>query len=128
MNFPNDLKYTENDEWVRINGDIGTIGITDFAQDQLSDIVFIEYLVFEGDDIDRGEACAVVESVKAAADIFMPVSGEIVAVNENLANAPELVNSDPYGEAWMIKVKLSDPSEIDELMDAEAIENMERDH
>jgi glycine cleavage system H protein len=128
MNFPKDLKYTENDEWVRVDGDVGTIGITDFAQDQLSDVVFVEYLVFEGDAVDQGDPCTTVESVKAAADVYTPVSGEIVAVNEDLADSPELVNSDPYGEAWMFKVKLDDPSELDDLLDAEEAENMERDH
>jgi len=128
MNFPKDLKYTENDEWVRVDGDVGTIGITDFAQDQLSDVVFVEYLVFEGDVVDQGDPCTTVESVKAAADVYTPVSGEIVAVNEDLADSPEMVNSDPYGEAWMFKVKLDDPSELDDLLDAEEAENMERDH
>lgn len=128
MNFPKDLNYTENDEWVRVDGDVGTIGITDFAQDQLSDVVFVEYLVFEGDAVDQGDPCTTVESVKAAADVYTPVSGEIVAVNEDLADSPELVNSDPYGQAWMFKVKLDDPSELDDLLDAEEAENMERDH
>ncbi len=128
MNFPKDLNYTENDEWVRVDGDVGTIGITDFAQDQLSDVVFVEYLVFEGDAVDQGDPCTTVESVKAAADVYTPVSGEIVAVNEDLADSPELVNSDPYGEAWMFKVKLDDPSELDDLLDAEEAETMERDH
>ncbi len=128
MNFPKDLKYTENDEWVRVDGDEGTIGITDFAQDQLSDIVFVEYLVFEGDVVDQGEPCTTVESVKAAADVYLPVSGEILAINEALADSPELVNNDPYGDAWMIKVKLDDASELDDLLDAEEAENMERDH
>jgi glycine cleavage system H protein len=128
MNFPKDLKYTENDEWVRVDGDVGTVGITDFAQDQLSDVVFVEYLVFEGDVVDKGDPCTTVESVKAAADVYTPVSGEIVAVNEDLADSPEMVNSDPYGEAWMFKVKLDDPSELDDLLDAEEAENMERDH
>lgn len=128
MNFPKDLKYTENDEWVRVDGDVGTIGITDFAQDQLSDVVFVEYLVFEGDVVDQGDPCTTVESVKAAADVYTPVSGEIVAVNEELADSPETVNSDPYGEAWMFKVKLDDASELDDLLDAEEAENMERDH
>ena len=128
MNFPKDLNYTENDEWVRVDGDVGTIGITDFAQDQLSDVVFVEYLVFEGDAVDQGDPCTTVESVKAAADVYTPVSGEIVAVNEDLADSPELVNSDPYGQAWMFKVKLDDPSELDDLLDAEEAETMERDH
>ena len=128
MNFPKDLKYTKNDEWVRVEGDVGIIGITDYAQDQLSDIVFVEYLIGEGDTVSQGDACATVESVKAAADVYMPVSGEIIAVNEDLADAPETVNSDPYGDAWMVKVKLSDPAELDDLLDADAYEALERDH
>ncbi len=128
MNFPKDLKYTNNDEWVRVEGDTAVIGITDYAQDQLSDVVFVEYIVAEGDSAARGDVCATVESVKAAADVYLPVSGEVIAVNEALIDAPETVNSDPYGEAWMIKVKLSDPSELDELLDAAAYEALDRDH
>ncbi len=128
MNIPKDLKYTENDEWIRVEGDTGTIGITDYAQDQLSDIVFVEIMVDEGEEVEQGDTCAAVESVKAAADIFMPVSGEIIAVNEDLADTPEMVNSDPYGDAWLIKIKFSDPDELDDLMDAAAYEAQERGH
>jgi len=128
MNTPTDLYYTKNDEWIRVEGDIGTMGITDYAQDQLSDIVFIEYLVEEGDPVDQGDSCVTVESVKAAAEVYMPVSGEILEVNDTLEDTPEIVNNDPYGEAWMVKVKLSDPSELDQLMDAAAYEAVERDH
>jgi len=113
---PTDLKFTENDEWVRIEGDTATTGITDYAQDQLSDIVFVEYLLDEGDQGSKGDTCATVESVKAAADVYLPVSGEIVAVNEDLSDSPELINSDPYGDAWMYKIKLSDPSEVNDLI------------
>jgi glycine cleavage system H protein len=127
MNFPKDLKYTENDEWIRVEGDVGSVGITDYAQDQLSDIVFVEYLVDKGDKLEQGESCATVESVKAAADVYLPVSGEITAVNDNLPDAPEKVNSDPY-DSWMVKVKISDPSELDGLLDADAYEKLERDH
>ncbi len=128
MNFPKELKYTENDEWIRVDGDEGAIGITDYAQDQLSDIVFVEYLVDVGETLDKGDTFATVESVKAAADVYLPVSGEIVAINEDLPDAPEQVNSDPYGDAWMIKIKVSDASELDALMDADGIEKLERDH
>lgn len=128
MKTPADLKYTKNDEWVRVEGDIATMGVTDYAQDQLSDVVFVEIVVFEGDELSQGETCAVVESVKAAADVFMPVSGEITAINEALMDAPELVNQDPYGKAWIIKIKLSDPDELNELMDADAYQSQERDH
>jgi glycine cleavage system H protein len=115
--IPTNLKYTDNDEWLRIEGDIATTGITDYAQDQLSDIVFVEYLLDEGDQGEKGDTCATIESVKAAADVYLPVSGEIVAVNEDLADNPELINNDPYGDAWMYKIKLSAPSEVNDLLD-----------
>ncbi len=122
MNIPTDLKYTQNDEWIRVDGKTGTIGITDHAQEQLSDIVFVEIIVSEGDTIDKAEPCATLESVKAAADVYMPVSGKIIAINEALPDTPEMVNSDPYGEAWMVKIDIVDPGELDELMDAAAYE------
>lgn len=122
MKVPSDLKYTENDEWLRVEGNKGTVGITDFAQDQLSDIVFVEVVVEVGDDVKKGDSCATLESVKAAADVYMPVSGVITAINENLPDTPELVNSDPYGAAWLVKVEISDPSELDALQDAAAYE------
>ena len=127
-NIPADLKYTDNDEWVRIEGDTAVIGITDYAQDQLSDIVFVEFILDEGDEGDKGDTCAAVESVKAAADVYLPVSGEIVAVNEDLADAPETINSDPFGEAWMLKIKMSDPTEVDALLDATGYEALAEDH
>lgn len=120
MNIPTDLKYTENDEWIKVEGDLGIVGISDYAQDQLSDIVYVEILVSEGDQIDQGDSCATVESVKAAADVYSPVSGRVTAINEALADTPELVNSDPYGEAWMIKLEISNPDELDGLLDAAA--------
>lgn len=122
MNIPPDLKYTENDEWIRVEGDSGTIGITDFAQDQLSDVVYVEVIAEEGESLDLGDPCATVESVKAAADVYMPVSGTVTEVNEDLGDTPELVNTDPYGQAWMVKVELSNPEELDDLMDAKAYE------
>ena len=122
MNIPSDLKYTEQDEWARLEGDIVTIGISDFAQDQLSDIVYVEYLVAEGEQVTSGDACATLESVKAAADVYVSVSGEVVEVNEDLVDTPEAVNSDPYGAAWMVKIKVSDSSELDSLMDAATYE------
>lgn len=112
------LLYTKEDEWVKIEGDEATVGVSDHAQDALSDIVYLE-LPDVGDAFGMGDTFGVVESVKAAADLYMPVSGEVTAVNEDLIDTPELVNSDPYGEAWMVKVKLSDPSELDQLMDAD---------
>lgn len=122
MNFPTDLKYTKKDEWIRVEGDIITIGISDYAQDQLSDIVFLEFTVSEGDDISKGDEIGTIESVKAASDVYIPVSGKVTETNEALLDTPELVNSDPYGDAWMIKVQISDPSELDDLMDAKAYE------
>jgi glycine cleavage system H protein len=120
MNIPTELKYTDNDEWIRVEGTTGTIGITDHAQEQLSDIVYVEIVVSEGDRVSKGDSCATIESVKAAADVYMPVSGKIVAINENLPDTPEMVNSDPYGGAWMVKVELSNPSELNGLLDASA--------
>lgn len=120
MKIESSLKYTNKDEWVRVEGGIGTIGISDYAQEQLSDIVFLEYLVSEGDEVSKGDEIATIESVKAASEIYSPISGKVAGLNEDLLDAPENVNADPYGEAWMIKIELSDPSELDGLMDAEA--------
>ena len=128
MKTPADLKYSKNDEWIRVEGDEVVLGITDYAQDQLSDIVFVEILALEGDSLAKGEVCVVVESVKAAADVYMPVTGEITAINETLADTPELINEDPFGNAWLLKIKMSDKSELDGLMDAETYQNLERDH
>lgn len=110
--------YTKEDEWILVNGDEATVGVTDYAQDSLSDIVYLE-LPTEGDDIEMGGSFGVVESVKAAADLMMPVGGQVLAVNEDLMDEPEAINSDPYG-SWLIKIKISDPSELDQLMDASA--------
>ena len=120
MKVEEGYKYTEKDEWVKVEGNIAVIGISDYAQDQLSDIVFLEYLVGEGDDVAKGDEFGTIESVKAASDIYCPVSGTVVALNEDLLDAPEGVNSDPYGESWMIKVEMSDPAELDALLDADA--------
>jgi glycine cleavage system H protein len=120
MNIPADLKYSDNDEWVRIEGNTGTIGITDYAQDQLSDVVFVEVIVEPDETLDQGDACATVESVKAAADVYLPVGGTVTATNEEVLDTPELVNTDPYGAAWMVKIELSDPSQLDGLLTAEA--------
>jgi glycine cleavage system H protein len=113
------LLYTKEDEWIKVEGEEATVGVTDHAQDALSDIVYLE-LPDVGDSFAMGETFGVVESVKAAADLYMPVAGEITAVNEDLIDTPENVNSDPYGEAWMVKVKISDSSQLDDLMDADA--------
>jgi glycine cleavage system H protein len=122
MEFPKDLKYTESDEWVRVEGSIATAGITDYAQDQLSDVVYVEAIVEVDQDLAKGEAHSTVESVKAAADVYMPIGGKITEINEALIDSPEDVNSDPYGEAWMVKFEIADASELDELMDAAAYE------
>ncbi len=122
MNIPKNMKFTKNDEWINVEGKVGTVGITDYAQEQLSDIVFVEILVSEGDTVHQGDACATIESVKAAADVYMPVSGTIVTVNEALSEKPETVNTDPYGNAWMVKIELSNPAELDSLMDSNAYE------
>lgn len=122
MKIPADLKYTKNDEWIRVEGNVGTVGITDFAQEQLSDIVYVEIVVEEGDNVSQGDSCATLESVKAAADVYLPVGGKIVAVNEGLSETPETVNSDPFGAAWMVKIELVDSAELDGLLDAAGYE------
>lgn len=122
MNIPSNLKYTKNDEWILVDGNQGTIGITDFAQDQLSDIVFVECLVSVGESISKGQPIATLESVKAAAEVYAPVSGKVTAINNSLPDTPEKVNSDPYGEAWMVKIELLNPAELNDLMDAGAYE------
>lgn len=114
-----DLLYTKDDEWLRVEEDEATVGISDYAQDSLSDIVYLE-LPEVGESFDEGEPFGVVESVKAAADLFMPASGEVIEVNESLMDEPEVVNTDPYGQAWMVRIKLEDASQLDDLMDAEA--------
>lgn len=118
-NTPSDLKYARSDEWVRIEGDTATIGISDYAQDQLNDIVFVE-LPEVGATIEKGGSVGVVESVKAASDLYAPVSGTVVAVNSALESEPELINADPYGKGWVVKLKLSGEAAVDDLMDAEA--------
>ncbi len=120
MNIPADLKYTKTDEWVKVDGNIATIGVTDYAQQQLSDIVYVEITPAKGETVKKNTSCATVESVKAAADVNLPVSGKVLEVNESLSSTPEAVNSDPYGKAWMVKVELSNAGEIAELMDAKA--------
>lgn len=118
MNTPAELKYTKDHEWVRVEGDLAVIGITDFAQSELGDIVFVD-IQTQGETLAKEEVFGTIEAVKTVADAFMPVSGEVVEVNAELEGAPELVNSDPYGAGWMVKVKMSDPAEIDTLMSAD---------
>ncbi len=119
LNLPEDVRYTKDHEWARPQGDNVTVGITDFAQDQLGDIVFVE-LPEAGDSFAAGDEFGTVESVKAVSELYMPLGGEIVAVNEALEEAPELVNNAPYDKGWMLEVKLADPAEIDQLMDRAA--------
>ena len=128
MKTPENLKYSKSDEWIKVDGDEAIIGITDFAQDQLSDVVYVDLMIEEDDEVSKGDTIATVESVKAAADVNFPASGTVLAVNEDLADNPEVLNSDPYEAGWMVKIKLDDPSELDELMDAETYEayNAER--
>ncbi len=118
-NIPEGLLYTNDDEWIRVDGDEAVIGLTDYAQDALSDIVYVE-LPDVGDTFELGETFGVVESVKAAADMYMPVGGEIIESNEALLDAPEILNTDPYGEGWLLKLKIDDPGELEPLMDPAA--------
>jgi glycine cleavage system H protein len=118
MDFPNNLKYTSDHEWIRVEGENAFVGITAFAQGELGDIVFVD-ISSEGESLNQGDVFGSVEAVKTVADLYMPVSGEILEVNAGLNDEPELVNSDPYGKGWMVKIKLSNLSEIDGLMDAD---------
>ena len=122
MEFPADLKYAESDEWIRVEDSIATVGLTDYAQDQLSDVVYVEVTAEVGDTLAKEEAFGTVESVKAASDMYMPISGKITAVNDALVDTPELVNSDPYGEAWVVKFEITDPDELNSTMDAAGYE------
>lgn len=117
MNIPSELKYTKDHEWVKIDGDTATVGITDFAQSELGDIVYVEVETLD-ETLDKEEVFGTVEAVKTVSDLFLPLSGEIVEFNESLEDEPEKVNTDPYGDGWMIKIKISDPSEVEGLMSA----------
>ena len=122
MEFPKELKYQKTDEWVKIEDDVAVIGISDYAQDALSDVVFVEFEVEVGDQVNVGDTYATIESVKAASDVNIPLSGEVIEINEGLADSPEILNSDPYGQGWMIKIKIIDVEEVDNLLDAESYE------
>lgn len=119
MNFPINVKYTSEHEWIRIENDEAIVGITDYAQDQLGDIVFVD-VTTEGETLEQGEVFGTIEVVKTVSDLFLPIGGEIVEVNPELEEHPELVNKDPYGEGWIIRIKPTDASQMDELLDAEA--------
>lgn len=116
MDIPEDLRYTEDHEWARIDGDIATIGITDFAQSELGDIVYVE-LPELGATTEKSQSFGTIEAVKAVSDLFAPLTGEVVEVNSNISDSPEIINKDPYGEGWFIKVKLSDPNEVNTLLE-----------
>ncbi len=123
MKIPAELKYTEDHEWVRVEGETAVVGITDFAQGELGDVVFVE-IETEGEELDKGETFGTVEAVKTVSDLFMPVGGEVAEINEALADEPELVNKDPYGKGWMIKIKMSVSSELDDLLSADDYKKM----
>jgi len=126
MNTPENLKYTKTDEWIKVDGKIATIGITDYAQDQLSDIVFAEIEISVGDILEQGKVIATVESVKAAADVSSPLSGKVIEINEQLSHQPELLNSDPYGQTWIIKMEMNQLNELDNLMDASSYQELKK--
>ncbi|NVK52907.1 MAG: glycine cleavage system protein GcvH [Flavobacteriaceae bacterium] len=123
MNIPSELKYTKDHEWIKIDGDTATIGITDFAQSELGDIVYVDVDTVD-DEVEKDDVFGSVEAVKTVSDLFMPLTGEVTEFNEALEDEPELVNKDPYGDGWMIKVAISDASQIEELLDAEAYKNL----
>jgi glycine cleavage system H protein len=123
MNIPDNLKYTKDHEWIKVEGDEAVIGITEFAQKELGDIVFIE-VETEGETLDAGEAFGTIEAVKTVSDMFMPVDGEVLEFNAELESNPEIVNKDPYGEGWIIRIKISDESQLDDLIDADAYKEL----
>jgi len=123
MNIPEDLKYTKDHEWIRVEGDVAVVGITEFASQELGDIVFVE-VETEGEDLVKEETFGSIEAVKTVSDMFMPVSGNVAEFNEVLEDAPETINNDPYGEGWIIKVNISNISEVDELLDAAAYKDL----
>ena len=123
MNIPENLKYTKDHEWISIEGDVATVGITDFAQGELGDIVYVE-IETEGETLDNEEIFGSVEAVKTVSDLFMPINGEVLAFNQKLENEPELINSDPYGEGWIIKIAIADVSELADLLDAKEYQDL----
>lgn len=121
MNFPRDVKYTKDHEWIRVDGDVAYVGITDYAQSELGEIVYVD-ITTEGETVGKEEVFGTIEAVKTVSDLFMPVSGEVLEVNPELEDAPQLVNEDAYGKGWIIKISVSDPAELDDLLDADAYE------
>ncbi|NLA80283.1 MAG: glycine cleavage system protein GcvH [Chloroflexi bacterium] len=122
MKYPQDLKYQKTDEWVKIVDGVAIIGITDYAQDALSDVVYVEFEIDPDDEVSFGDSIGTIESVKAAAEVHFPVSGTVLEVNEDIVDAPETLNKSPYEDGWLVKVQVTDESELDDLMDAEAYE------
>lgn len=123
MNFPADLKYTKDHEWIRVDGAVAYVGITDYAQSELGEIVFVD-ITTEGEKLDKEEVFGTIEAVKTVSDLFMPVSGEVIQANSELDDKPELVNEDVYGNGWLIKISMSDPSELDDLLSAAEYEQL----
>jgi glycine cleavage system H protein len=123
MKIPADLKYTQDHEWIRVEGETAIVGVTDFAQGELGDVVFVE-IETEGEELEKGETFGTVEAVKTVSDLFMPVGGKVLEVNEVLADEPELVNKDPYGNGWMIKIQITNTAELDELLSASDYQKM----
>ena len=123
MNFPADLKYTKDHEWIRVEGDVAYVGITDFAQSELGEIVYVD-ITTEGETVEKEEVFGTIESVKTVSDLFMPATGEVLEVNPELEDAPELVNEDAYGKGWLIKVTVADPAQLDELLSADEYQKL----
>ena len=123
MKIPEDLKYTKDHEWVRVEENVATVGVTDFAQSELGDIVFVEIETLD-EELEKEEVFGSVEAVKTVSDLFMPIGGTVIEINENIESSPELVNSDPYGEGWMIKIEINEASDIENLLTAEAYSNL----
>ena len=123
MNIPGKLRYTKDHEWINLDGKTAFVGITDYAQSELGDIVFLE-IETEGEQLEKGEVFGTVEAVKTVSDMFMPVSGKVIEINPKLEDQPELVNKDPYGEGWLIKVEVTDPEQVNDLLDAKGYENL----
>jgi glycine cleavage system H protein len=123
MNIPAELKYTKEHEWIKVDGDVVTIGVTEYAQSELGDIVYVE-IETEGETLDQEEVFGTVEAVKTVSDLFMPISGEVLEVNTSLEANPEIVNSDPYGEGWMVKIRITDSSELDTLLSSEQYQEL----
>lgn len=118
MNIPENLKYTEDHEWIEVEGDVAVVGITEYAQEQLGDVVFVE-IETEGESIEKGDAFGTIEAVKTVSDLFMPIAGEVTEVNPKLEETPEIVNQDPFGDGWMVKIKMSNPDDANELLSAD---------